>query len=111
MKKWELTVRVGDEAVYFNPNHSLKQPELSSYDFEIIETKIFVSYELTTACNFQNSMNENEMNFQYIEHLEVEIMKSDFKLKDSLFSVRENSAERSNSYEEKVAEEKKAQRV
>ena len=62
MKKGELT-RVGDEAVNFNLNHSLKQPELSSADCEIVETKISINYELTTACNFQNSMNENEMNF------------------------------------------------
>ena len=47
------------------------------------------------------------MNFQYLEHFEVEILSSNFKLKDSVFSVGENSAERSNSYEEKVVEEKK----
>ena len=45
------------------------------------------------------------MNFQYLEHLEVEIMNSNFKLKDLVFSVGENSAERSSSYEEKVAKE------
>ena len=48
------------------------------------------------------------MNFQYLEHLEVEFLNSNFKLKDSVFSVRENSAEKSNSYEEKVVEENKS---
>ena len=48
------------------------------------------------------------MNFQYLEHLEVEILNSNFKLKDSVFSVGKNSAEKSNSYEEKVAEENKS---
>ena len=48
------------------------------------------------------------MNFQYLEHLEIEILNSKFKLKDSVFSVGENSAEKSNSYEEKVAEENKS---
>ena len=108
MKKGELILRVGDEAVHFNLNHSLKQPGLSSADCEIIETKIPVSSKLTTDCNFQNSMNENEMNFQYLKHLEVEIMNSKFKLKDSVFSVGENNAEKSSSYEEKVAEENKS---
>ena len=79
MKKRELTLRVGDEALHFNLNHSLKQPELSSADYEIIETKIHVSSKLAIACNFQNSMNENEMNFQYLEHLEVEILNINFK--------------------------------
>ena len=92
VKKGELTLRVGDEAVHFNLNHSLKQLELSSADYEIVETKIPVSSKLATVCNFQNSMNENEMNFQYLEHLDVEIMKSNFKLKDSVFSVGEISA-------------------
>ena len=35
-------------------------------------------------------------------------MNSNFKLKDSVFSVGENSVERSNNYEEKVAEENKS---
>ena len=52
VKKGELTLRVGDEAVHFNLNHSLKQLELSSADFEIVETKIPFSSELTIDCNF-----------------------------------------------------------
>ena len=78
VRKGELTLRVGDEAMNFNLNHSLKQPKLSSTDCEIAETKIPVSSELTIDCNFQNSMNENEMNFQYLKHLEVEILNSNF---------------------------------
>ena len=87
VKKGELTLKVGDEVVHFNLNHSLKQPELNSTDCEIVETKIPVSSELATACNFQNSMNENEMNFQYLEHLEVEVLNSNFKFKDLIFSI------------------------
>ena len=103
VKKGELTLRVGDEVMHLNLNHNLKQLELNSADCEIIENKIPVNFELTSSCNFRNSMNENEMNFQYLEHLEVEILNSNFKLKDLVFSVRDNSAEGSNSYEEKVA--------
>ena len=104
VKKGELTLRVGDKAMYFNLNHSLKQPKLCSVDYEIVKTKIPVSSELATACNFKNSMNDNAMNFQYLEHLEVEIMNSDFKLKDSVFSV----GEKSSSYEEEFTEENKS---
>ena len=43
VKKGELTLRVGDEAVHFNLNHNLKQPKFSSADCEIVETKISVS--------------------------------------------------------------------
>ena len=94
--------------MHFNLNHNLKQPELNSADCEIVETKIHVNSKLATTCNFQNSMNENEMNFHYLEHLEVEILNSNFKLKYSIFSVREISAERSNSCEENVTEENKS---
>ena len=100
VKIGELTLRVGDEAVHFNLNDSLKQPELRSVDCELVETKIPVSSKMTTDCNFQNLMNENEMNFQYLEHLEFEFLNSNFKLKDSVLSIRENSAERSSSFEE-----------
>ena len=104
MKKRELTLRVGDEAVHFNLNHSLKQPELSNADCEIIETKIPISSELINDCNFQSSMNENEMNFQYLEYLEVEFLDSNVKLKKVVRSVEENNTEKSNSYKEEVAE-------
>ena len=63
MKKGEQTLRVGDKAVHFNLNHSLKQPELNNADCEIVETKIPINYELINDCNFQSSVNENEMNF------------------------------------------------
>ena len=105
VKKGEPTLRVGDEAVHFNLINSLKQPELRTADCEFIEPKILVSSELTTDCNFHNSMNGNEMNFQYLEHLEVEFSNSNFKQKDSVFGDRENSAEKSNCYEEEVVEE------
>ena len=43
VKKGELTLRVGDEAVHFNLNDSLNHPELRSADYEFVETKIPVS--------------------------------------------------------------------
>ena len=52
VKKGELTLRVGDEAVHFNLNHSLKQLELINVDCEIVETKIPISSELINDCNF-----------------------------------------------------------
>ena len=104
MKKGELALKVGDEAVHFNLNHNLKQPELGNANCEIVETKIPVSFELINDCNFQSSMNENEMNFQYLEHLEVEFLDSNVKLKKIVLSVEENNIEKSSSYKEEAAE-------
>ena len=49
-------------------------------------------------------MNKNGMNFQHLEHLEVEFMNSNFKLKEAVLSVEENSTEKYSSYEEKAIE-------
>ena len=94
--------------MHFNLNDNLKQPKLRSVDSGFVETKIYISSKLTIDCNFQNPMNENEMNFLYLEHVEVEFLNSNFKLKHSLFSIRENNAKRTSSYEEEVAEENKS---
>ena len=46
MKKEELTLRVRDEAVHFNLDHSLKQPKFDT----IVETKVPINYELINDC-------------------------------------------------------------
>ena len=73
-----------DEAMHFNLNHSLKQPEFINAECESIEIEIPISSELINDCDFQSSMNENEMNFRYHEHLEFEFMNSNFNLKRAL---------------------------
>ena len=102
VKKGELTLRVGDEEVQFNLNHSLKRPEFVNADCEIVETKIPISSELINDCKIQSSMNENEI--QYLEHLDVEFLNSNFKLKEAVLSIEENDTEKSSTYEEKAIE-------
>ena len=97
--------------MYFNLNHSFKQPELSNADCEILETKIPISSELNSDFIFKNSMNESDMNFQYLEHLEVEFLDSNVKLKKAVLSVEEDNTEKSSSYEEEVANENKSSKV
>ena len=63
VKKGELTLRVGDEAVHFNLNQSLKQPEFDNADCKIVEKKIPIRSELINDCKIKSSMNKNEMNF------------------------------------------------
>ena len=58
------------------------------------------------GCNFQNSINENEMNFQYLNDLDCEFLYSNCELKEIVFSMIENSTEKicSNEEEEKEIE-------
>ena len=78
VKKGELTLRMGDEAVHFNLDQSLKQPEFDNADCKTVETIVPISSELDCDCKIQSSMNGNEMNFQYIEDLDVEFLNSIF---------------------------------
>ena len=48
-------------------------------------------------------MNENEMNFQYLDVLDVEFLNSNFESKEALLSIDENSIEKCSN--EKKAEE------
>ena len=50
VKKGELTLRVGNKAVHFYLNHSLKQPEFNNVDCKIVETKVPISFELINDC-------------------------------------------------------------
>ena len=102
MKKGKLALRVGDEAVHFNLNQSLKQPEFDNTDCKIVETKVSISFKLINDCKIQSSMNENETNFKYLEYLDVEFLNSNFELKEGVLRLNESSAENS-SYEGKVS--------
>ena len=49
-------------------------------------------------------MNENMMNFQYIEDLDIECLNANVELKEIVLSLNEENAENSNNGEEKVHE-------
>ena len=104
MEKGEVTLRVGDEAMHFNLNQSLKQPKFGNANCKIVETKVLINSELINDCKIQSSMNENEINFQYLECLDVEFMSSNFELKETVLSLNESCAEKSSSYKGKVSE-------
>ena len=104
VKKGELTLREREEAVHFKLNTSLKQFECESPDCKTVETIVPISPKLIFGCNFQNSINENEMNFQYLDDLDCEFMHSNFELKETIFSLNENSTEKTSSNEEESKE-------
>ena len=85
-------------------NQCLKQPDFDNVECEIVEQVVPFNLELKYDCNIQSSMNENEINFQYIEDLEVEFLNSNFELKEIVLNLNEHSVEKSSSSEEKVQE-------
>ena len=52
VKKGELILRVGNEAVHVNLNHILNQPGPINDECKIVETKIPISSKLINDCNF-----------------------------------------------------------
>ena len=82
IKKRELTLRMGDEAVHFNLNQRLKRPGFDNGDCKTVETIVPISFELKYDCKIKSSMNENEKNFQYIESLDVEYLNASCELKN-----------------------------
>ena len=50
VKKGELTLRVGDEAVHFNLNQSLKQSDCDNAESKIVEQFVPISLELINDC-------------------------------------------------------------
>ena len=63
VKKGELTLRVGDEAIQFNLNKILTQPDVDAENCIAVDSIYLFSFELNSDCNLQHSINENEMNF------------------------------------------------
>ena len=107
VKKGELTLKVGDEAVHFNLNQSLKQYDCDNAESKIIEQFVPTSPELINDCKNQNSMNENEMNFQYIVAHDVEYLNPSFEIRETVLGLKEIDAEKSSSGEEKGQEVEK----
>ena len=94
VKKEELTLRVGGEKVHFNINQSLKQPGFDNANCKNVEQVVPINPELIYDCKIQNSMNENEMNFQYIEALDIEYLNSSLEFKETVLRIKEISAEK-----------------
>ena len=65
--------------------------------------KVSISSELINDYKIQNSLNENEMNFQYLDVLDIEFLNSNFESKEAVLSIDENSIEKCSN-EQKVEE-------
>ena len=103
--KGELTLRVGNEAVHFNLNKSLAQSDVDEENCMAVDNISLISLELNSDCNIQHSINENEMNFQYLKGVDYELLHSSLQYTEAVLSVIENSKEKSCSKEKKATEQ------
>ena len=91
VQKGELTLRVGNEAVHFNINRSLEYPDVDVESYMVVENNSLLNVELNSDCILQHSINEIEMNFQYLESLDCEVLPSNLFNKETVSSINENS--------------------
>ena len=105
VQKGELTLRVGDEAVQFNINRSLEHPNVKSDSCMAVRNTSLLNDELNSDCIIQHSINEIEMNFQYLESFDCEVLPSNLFNKETVSSINENSQDEESSQEQKTHEE------
>ena len=91
VQKGELTLRVGNEAVHFNLNMSLEHPDRDAESCMVVENTGLLSVELNYDCTLQHSINEIEMNFQYLENIHYEMLPSNFYNKETVSSMNEHN--------------------
>ena len=105
VQKGELTLRVGNEAVHFNLNRSLEHPDVDAESCMAVENNSLLNVELNSDCILQHSINEIEMNFQYLESIDYEMLPSNLHNKDTFSSINESSQDEVCSQEQKTTEQ------
>ena len=105
VQKGELTLRVGNEAVQFNLNRSLEHPDVDAESCMAVENNSLLSVELNSDYTLQHSINEIEMNFQYLESIDCEMLPSSMYNKETVSSMSENSQDDVCSQEQKTTEQ------
>ena len=102
VQKGELTLRVGNEVVHFNLNRSLEHPDVDAESCMAVENNSLLSVELNSDSILQHSINEIEMNFQYLESIDYEMLPSSMYNKETVSSMNENSKDDVCSKEQKT---------
>ena len=69
-----------------------------------VENNSLLSVEFNSDCILQHSINEIEMNFQYLESLDCEILPSNLFNKETVLSINENSKDEVCSQKQKTHE-------
>ena len=105
VEKGELTLRVGNEAVHFNLNRSLEHPDVDLGSCMAVENNSLLSFELNSDCTLQHSINEIEMNFQYLESIDCEMFPSNLYNKETVSNINENSQDDVCSQGQKTTEQ------
>ena len=104
VQKGELTLRVGDEAVHFNINRILEHPNVEADSSMAVRNNSLLNVELNSDCIIQHSINEIEMNFQYLKSFDCEVLPSNVFNKETVSIINENNQDEISSQNQQAHE-------
>ena len=105
VQKCKRTLRVGDEAMHFNINRILEHPIVETDSCMVVRINSLLNDELNSDCIIQHSINEIEMNFQYLESLDCEVLRSNLFNKETVSSINENSQDEVSNQKQQAYEQ------
>ena len=91
--------------MHFNLNRSLEHPDVDVESCKAIENNSLLIVELNYDCILQHSINEIEMNFQYLESIDCEMLPFSIYIKETVSSINENSQDEVCSHGQKTTEQ------
>ena len=101
MQKGVLTLRVGEEAPDFNLLQILKNLDIDRDDYKFVDDVYLNNSDCYYDCNAQLPINENEMNFQYLEGVNSDFLHISLHSTENVMSLKQNGMIKGNNNEEK----------
>ena len=101
MQKGVLTLRVGEEAADFNLLKSLKNVDTDREDYKIVDDVYLNNSDCYDDRNAQLPINENEVNFQYIESVNSDFTHINLHSTEKVMSLKQNNMDNGDNKEEK----------
>ena len=101
MQKGVLTLRVGEEAANFNLPQSLKNLDTYREDYKLVDEVYLNNSDCYYDRNAQLPINENEMNFQYLECVNADFPHFSLYSTEKVLSLKQNNMENGENNEEK----------
>ena len=84
---------------------SLEHPNVEADSCMAVRNNSLLNDELNSDCIIQHSINEIEMNFQYLESFDCEVLPSNLFKKETVSSINENSQDEVSSQKRQTHEQ------
>ena len=91
--------------MHFNLNKSLTLSDMDEDNCMVVDNISPISFELNSDCDIKHSINEKEMNFQYLKNVDCEFLHSRLQYTKIVLSLNENSKENSCRKEKKATKQ------